>query len=226
MITTKYSDHFCGVPCAFKFSVFAAFLTLPFTTPILADYVSPNTFGFTSDVYYVDEDDTNATITVEFIPGDRSHSGSVAYSTTGGTAEAGEDYQPVSGTLVFSGPGTPIPTITVPFRKENLSGESKTVELSLHCTNSVLTRSNCTLVLLKKSLTPSLRLAPGEQPGYLLLSWVSYHSDFVLEKSSNPSGDHWEQVPTPPNVRDGFFWVSDAQTETPAFYRLRKNAAP
>lgn len=221
----KILEPLFGTHALTKFFIAVTFLAFPFTAKVRADFsthntTAANTFGFTSDVFYVEES-TNAIITVDFIPGDRSYSGSVDYSITGGTAEPGEDYEPVNGTLVFSGPGTPVPVIKILVNQESLNEGAKTVEISLHSTTAILTRSNATLILAKKSVTPSLRLAPGE-PGYLLLSWSSDHADFILEKSSNPSAQSWSLVSTPPNIRDGFCWVSDAQTETPAFYRLRK----
>lgn len=43
--------------------------------PVAQDIPAPNEFWFTSETYFVDEDATNAVITVGFRPGDRSWQG-------------------------------------------------------------------------------------------------------------------------------------------------------
>ena len=67
------------------------------------DTTMPNRFEFTQAEYVVDENATNAVITVRFYPGNRAVAGSVAYTTEDVTAIAGEDYVGVSGNLWFSG---------------------------------------------------------------------------------------------------------------------------
>src|SRR6185295_11861472 len=72
---------------------------------------APNSYSFVFDTYETTAP-TNAVIATTIHPGDPSWTGSTTYSTSDGTAIAGEDYLPVSGTIWFSGPAWK--TFTVP----------------------------------------------------------------------------------------------------------------
>lgn len=207
------------------FFSFSTYLLLRAEPPIAQDTTSPNLFWFTSDTYYVDEDATNAIVTVEFSPGDRSWSGWVNYSVSNGTATAGEDYTTVSGTLYFSGPGTPIPHITIPIRKDVLVEGNETVQLFLWNTNAIITRSTATLVINDKAPAPQLIISRGSN-GTILLSWPSIFTEFTLEKSVQLFGANWSKVSTPPNVSNGFCQVSENCSDSPMFYRLKKTSSP
>ncbi len=54
----------------------------------------------------------------------------VAYTTSGGTATAGADYTPVSGTLTFA-PGQTTQTVTVPVLGDTVSEGNETVLVRL-----------------------------------------------------------------------------------------------
>lgn len=190
--------------------------------PVAEDTTSPNTFWFTSDIYYVDEDATNAVVTVEFSPGDRSWSGSVNYSMSNGTAMAGEDFISGSGTLSFSGPG-PARQIVIPIIRDNLGESNETVQLFLSNPNANLVRSNATLVIIDKNQTPKLQITSGANQT-IMLSWPSNYTDFVLEKNSQFSGDNWCAVSSTQKVAAGFCCVTEPCSTAPAFYRLRKNS--
>jgi hypothetical protein len=206
------------------FSLFT-FLPLHAEPPIAQDTTSPNMFSFTSDTYYVDEDATNAMVAVEFTPGDRSWSGWVNYSVSNGTASAGEDYLTVSGTLYFSGPGTPVPQISIPIKKDGFVEGDETVQLFLWNTNAIITRATAMLVIKDKPLTPELLISPGVN-GTILLSWPSNATDFVLEKSGQLFSENWSKISSPPNFNNGSCQVTENCSGPPMFYRLRKTSSP
>lgn len=189
------------------------------------DTTSPNEFWFSSEVFYVDEDATSAEITVEFAPGDRSWSGSVDYTVTSGTATAGEDFTAVSGTLNFSGPGTPIPKIIIPISKDNLREENETVQISISNPNATIVQSNATLIIIEKPATPVLKIGGGANKR-ISLTWPEVFSDFVLEKSSAPFGTNWSAVSSTRNISNGVCCVEESTAGLPFFYRLRNPAAP
>jgi hypothetical protein len=185
---------------------------------------SPDQFGFSSDTYYVDEDATNAIITVDFTPGNSSFSGSVNYSVSNGTATAGADYKSVSGTLSFSGPGTPIPVITIPISKDRLPEGNETIELYLSNPNAVLIRSHATLIIVNKNEVPSLGISPTANGG-ILLSWSTNYSDFSLEKKAGLAGT-WGLVTAARSISNNSCHVTEPCTGQPIFYRLKKTSSP
>lgn len=92
-------------------------------------YGSPSAgqFAFSTANYSVSHDSGTATITVNRINGNAG-SGSVNYSTADGTAVAGTDYTPASGTLTFAD-GETQKTFTVPISGSSTLG--RTIQLSL-----------------------------------------------------------------------------------------------
>lgn len=192
--------------------------------PIAQDTTQPNQFSFSCDVYFVDKQSDNAVINVEFSPGNRGWSGSVNFYTSNGTAQAGADYEPASGTLSFSGPGTPVPVINVPILNNPSHATNVTVELFLTNSYAIINRSHATLVIVDKTENPPLRIEP--HPDGVTVSWPAIYENYVLEKSASFSGGDWSAVAAQPVVNNNHFVVYDYYTETPAFYRLRKNAAP
>lgn len=199
------------------------FVSLSATFGSTRDTVVPNEFWFTSDVYQVDEDATNAVITVGFAPGNRSWQGSVDYSVRSGTATAGEDFIAVSGTLYFSGPGTPVPTINIPIINDELQEGDETVQISLSNSNAIIAQTNATLVIIEKP--PSLKIAASGN-GKISLTWPESFSNFVLEKSAQPTGNNWSLVSSVQNVSNGVCCVEEPPSVTPVFYRLRKSGSP
>jgi hypothetical protein len=193
--------------------------------PIAQDTTSPNVFWFTSEIYTVEEDATNAIVTVEFSPGDRSWSGWVNYSVSNGTATAGQDYTSVSGTLFFSGPGTPVPRITIPVYKDSLREGDETVQLFLWNTNAIITRSTATLVIVDKNQNPRLEVSSGGNNS-LVLSWPADFSDFALEKSDDLLTGSWIPVSSPKNISNGFCQVTESISNPPMFYRLKRTVSP
>lgn len=85
------------------------------TLTILDDEIS---VAFASPVFVVNEDGGNATLSVRRLGGTNSVS-TVRYSTTNGTATAGLDYSPTSGTLNFN-PGETLKTVNIPVIDDNL----------------------------------------------------------------------------------------------------------
>ncbi len=186
------------------------------------DTTSPNLFWFTSETYYVDEDASNAEITVGFSPGDRSWSGSVDYTVSNGTAIGGEDFTAVSGTLHFSGPGTAIPKIIIPITMDNLCEGDETVQLLLSSPDAILTRSKALLVIIDR---PRIKIIPAAGQA-IVISWPSDYAGFVLEKNESMMGGSWSPVSSPPVISDGSCCVTQAASGGSAFYRLRRITSP
>lgn len=195
-------------------------------TPVAQDTTVPNQFAFQCEVYYVDKDATNAVINVDFIPGNRSWSGAVDFSTSNATAQAGIDYEPTNGTLHFSGPGTPVPVITVPILRNESRETNVVVDLYLSNPTADIARPHAKLIIVDKDQNPPLKISPGNYG--ISLSWPAIYEGFVLEKSTDFSGDNWSSVVSAPTTNYNFCTVYDPFTETaaPAFYRLRKSASP
>lgn len=98
-------------------------------TVTITDNDNSGALSFSSATYSVSEAAGLATITVTRTGGN-SGTVNVNYSTSNGTATAGLDYTPVSGTLTF-GNGVSSQTFTVPITNDNLAEGNETVNLSL-----------------------------------------------------------------------------------------------
>lgn len=90
----------------------------------------PGTLGFTATSYPIAENGGNATITVGRTAG-TSGAVSVAYATSPGSAGAGTDYTPVSGTLSWASGEGGNKTFQVPVLDDNVEDGNKTVNLLL-----------------------------------------------------------------------------------------------
>jgi uncharacterized delta-60 repeat protein/uncharacterized repeat protein (TIGR01451 family) len=99
------------------------------TLTIVDDDFAPGQFNFSSAVYSVNEYETNITITVIRTNGS-SGVVTVNYSTSDGTAQAGQDYTPAGGALAFSD-GETIKTFNIPIIPDYLNETNETVILSL-----------------------------------------------------------------------------------------------
>jgi hypothetical protein len=109
------------------------------------DTVVPDTFWFSDVEYTVNEGETNALITVQWLAGNRSWIGWVGFATSAGTAMSGEDYEAVSGRLDFNGPAPR--TFSVPIHADCIEEGEETIQLFLINTNATLSRSNAVLKL-------------------------------------------------------------------------------
>lgn len=185
------------------------------------DTTQPNEFYFTSDVYYVDEDATNAVIEVGFIPGNRSYSGSVDYRTADGTAVAGQDYSGTTNTLFFSGLA-PTKAFTIPIQLDALSEGDETVQLSLVNPNALITRSSATLVIRNKQPRPSLAFSKSNSA--VTLSWPASYTNCVLQKATGVA-TNWTNVPQQASVASGQYSVTMPITGN-AFFRLSVSPSP
>lgn len=90
----------------------------------------PTSLQFSAAAYRVSENAGNATITVTR---DGSASGAVAvdFATSDGSAVAGSDYTPTSGTLSFADGDTTAKNFTVPITNDNAAEPEETVNLAL-----------------------------------------------------------------------------------------------
>jgi hypothetical protein len=203
--------------------VLQAFALRAGNPPVAQDTTSQNLFAFSSDFYFVDQSETNASIAVEFTPGDRSWSGAVDFYTSNGTARAGIDYQPTNGTLYFSGPGSPVPVVSISI----LDGEhpsNSTIDIYLSNPAATITRPHATLVIVDKNQSPPLQISPAAFS--MILSWPAIYDGYVLERSAGFPCTNWNKIEAIPSTNLNFCFVSDPLTETPSFYRLRKNVSP
>ena len=109
---------------------------------------------FDQAAYAASETDDGVTITVRREGGTDSAI-SANYSVTGGTATAGVDYTPISGTLTWAAGDAAPQTIYLPFVKNQLIEGTRTIALSL-TSDSVVPVPLTTVTLAQDPLPPSL----------------------------------------------------------------------
>jgi parallel beta-helix repeat protein len=91
---------------------------------------APGSFRFISASFAADESKGAASVTVTRTLGTAGGAASVDYATSDGTAAAGVDYTPASGTLQFA-PGETTKSFNVTILEDVLSEEAETVRLTL-----------------------------------------------------------------------------------------------
>ncbi len=117
------------------------------------------TVEFSSPTYSVEEDDGNAVITVEL----SAPSGSpvtVTYTSTAGTATAGDDYTDVTGELVIPA-GEPGGTFQVPVVDDGIADSGETVTLTLSSPINANPGGVMTAVLTINDPTPGATPVPA-----------------------------------------------------------------
>jgi hypothetical protein len=185
------------------------------------DTVIPNQFEFISARYFVSSGATNAVITVRFVPGGRSWSGSVNYATRNGTATANQNYAPVNGTLNFS--GNVYQSFTVPLMGSPVD-QPKTIFLVLapnpSDSNALITRSNAVLNI-NLPPPPNLAIRP-EANGTVVISWSDDGTEPLLEKLDTSIAASWGVLPTVPVDSNGKCSYTDVSSAGMALYRLRR----
>lgn len=109
---------------------------------------------FNSSTYLVSENAGTATITVGRLNGEASNV-SIDYSTSDGTAIAGQDYVATSGTLTFAANET-TKTFTVPILNDSEREQSETINLTLSNPNGVTlgTESTVSLTIIDDEMPP------------------------------------------------------------------------
>lgn len=184
------------------------------------DTTSPNQFSFTSAEYVVTEDATNAVVTVSFYPGNRGWSGVVNYSTSDGTAIAGQDYTHTSGTLSFN--YVPYQTFTIPIHMDSEDEGEETINLTLWQDGAYISQSNAVVRIQNAKPLPKIQIRPATG-GSLSISWADNGVSYVVEKSNNFQGDTWTQVSSPVTKNSGNCSLVDSINGELGFYRLRKD---
>jgi|GEM_PF-3282060 len=156
----------------------------------LARYIgfTPGTIQFSSANYSVSENGGSATITVTRVGG-TDGTATVQFSTTSGTAVAGTDFTPVTGTLVF-GPGVTTLTFTVNVRDDGVFQSSNKV-LNLTLTNLLGgpgfgTPSTATLTLVEADLPGGGINTGGGGGGVLTAAIDKYINHVYLDLLSRP----------------------------------------
>jgi len=177
----------------------------------------PNEYYFISDTYYATATPTNVMIAVGFSPGDPSWTGSCGYATGDGTAIAGQDYTPVSGSLWFSGPYWRY--FAVPVERAS-SPEDKTVSLGL--TGGSYSRRNHATLIIRGSPQPPLSISCRTNTN-VRLSWPAAYTNYVAECSSSLSSGQaqWSRLDTPVQT-NGQFVVNYRPSQKNCFFRLRQ----
>jgi hypothetical protein len=206
---------FLKISCLLLFSVLPVFADIS-----IQDTTGPNEYYFSSGVYYVDANATNASVEVDFIPGNRSWIGSVAYQTTNDTAVAGQDYTAVSGTLSWSGPA--LRSISVPLHP-SACPTNKAIHLSLIKTesNSIVSRSDATLIILAPPPTLSIGAGPN---GTIRLSWPAAYTNYSVETitGSEMNSGQWTPASGAASFAGGQLVMDYAVDGPSRFFRLRK----
>jgi hypothetical protein len=138
----------------------------PPTVPPVAPPSGGEQVFFDQPTSWVWEDQDSATVTVDR-SGDTNQTVSVSYATSDGTATAGEDYTPASGTLTF-GPGQTQQTFTVPVVNDAPSGQDETVVLTLsNPVNAQISGPNPTnLVIYEVTPTPTTAITFAQDTFY------------------------------------------------------------
>ena len=183
----------------------------------------PGQFTFATGGFYCSRGATNALVTVDFTPGDPSWYGRVDYATQEGTAIAGQDYTPVSGTLIFN--GTSRQSFAVPIQMNSTSVEQKTITLVLS-TNAndsrvILTPYPLAVLHINFPPPPALQIAPGPNQ-MVAISWLDDGTSPVLEKLDRITGTNWTAVTSWPTSSNGKLTALDTQSGSMALYRLRR----
>ncbi|MGB5593786.1 MAG: Calx-beta domain-containing protein, partial [Crocosphaera sp.] len=130
--------------------------TLEATGTIENDDFNAGTLTFSNATYEVVED--NNTVQITIMRNDGNHGEvTVDYTTSDGTATAGEDYTAVSGTLTFND-GQSIKTITIPINNDSVNeeDESFTVTLSNPTNGAILDTENTATITITDTDIPDL----------------------------------------------------------------------
>ena len=202
------------VSCMFLSSAWSA------SADITAQEITgPNEYFFSSSTYYVNASATNASVEVDFIPGNRSWSGSVGYQTKDGSAVAGADYTAVSGTISWSGPA--LKNFNVPLTPTNCSRD-RTIRLSLSIdTNSVSRCAEATLII--PAAPPVLSIAIGSN-GVVRLSWPVAYTNYSVETiaSAELGSGQWSPAIGAASLAGDQCVIECAVDGPSRFFRLRK----
>lgn len=192
---------------------------LPFQAQITPlNTARPNEFYFPQNIYYAEATATSATIEVSFIPGNRSWSGIVGFSTEAGTAQEGVDYTAVEGTLSWDGPA--LRNIEIPLNPTP-SPEERTIKLALHAveSNCVLSRPEATLVI--PATPPTLNIAAGASG--IQLSWPAAYVDYLVETATDSAPANWLPVPSAPTQTGDQWVVTFPPDHENRLFRLRRS---
>jgi len=217
-MNTLFLNHSRPVSLLLALTCYSAFAQV---SPKLI--TGPDQFTFASGGFYCSRGATNALVTVNFIPGDPCWCGQVNYATQDGTAVAGQDYTPVTGTLTFN--GTSRQSFAVPIRNNSTSSEQKTITLVLS-TNAndsrvILTPRALAVLYINYPPPPALQISPGPNQT-MNLSWVDDGTSLVLEKRDTLTSTNWTTVSAWPSSSNGKLTAVDTCAGATALYRLRR----
>ncbi len=118
----------------------------------------------------------------------------VHYATADGTATAGEDYTPVSGTLTFD-PADPVTSqsVTIPILTDNATDDGETLQLKLSApVNGVLESTTATITITNTTPTSptDVVVRPGSLHGWEVnFTTASVRPGFVTGPADAPSGE-------------------------------------
>jgi hypothetical protein len=183
----------------------------------------PAYVGFSSSIYEVSADQSQAVITL-IRTGEFREPVTVGFATADGTARAGREYTAVSGDLLIPA-GVGLATFNVPLHASELTEGSATVLLKLveQDPATLIVLGDATLVL--QPATGSATVPPltiqTEEPGSVVISWEADGAPCALERSATPRGGVWRTVEAAPELTEGVYKLREPASAGQFFYRLR-----
>jgi hypothetical protein len=188
-------------------------------------YNTPAYLQFSDPSYTAAEGGTNVLITV-VRTGEFRIPISVQYSTQGGTAQPGRDYQAIQGTLQIAA-GAGFATFEIPVLPNSQRDQAATVQLTLSNPGpqGLITTGQATLTLPATTQkiaasAPALAVEPVSN-GQVMISWEATTGSYVLEKSVDLLAPNWIALGATPAVSNGKCSVVEAVSSGRSFYRLR-----
>jgi hypothetical protein len=184
---------------------------------------APDTYMFTTSGYFASQGATNASILVTFIAGQRyEDKGWIDYSTSGGSAIPGVDYEPVSGTLWFNY-GPVGATFSVPLKLNPTNHEVRTIGLELSAgsnSRATIDSRGSALLYINFPSPPQLQIvaAPGNN---VSISWVDDGTGPDLERRLSITSTNWVTLRTWQFINGHGVFVEPATNRT-ALYRLHR----
>jgi hypothetical protein len=141
----------------------APLATDPTATLTIVDDLDEPVFQFSGVPYQVNEADGTATVTV-ILTAPLANAASVNYATSDGTALAGSDYVPTTGTLVFLA-GETSQSFTITITEDTLDEASETLTLTLSNASGapLATDPTATLTIEDNDVTPVIQFG---EPAY------------------------------------------------------------
>jgi len=197
-----------------QLDVHAQVHALDYTTPAYID------FEFTDMTVY--ENEASVVVNI-FRTGDFRQYTRIDFATEEITADEGQDYNGVGGTITFQ-PGEGMKQIVIPLIADDKTEPDETFRLVLSdaSPNTLLMRDSITITIKDSAgpiSAPKLQIASAG-PGKVAISWDG-DSTCSLERSADAASGLWESVSCTPTVTGTHCEVIQPAGGILYFYRLR-----